>query len=97
MELYLLYWATAIGKWEKAAAQHLTPVTLESAVKVLVSLMEAPRSRKMARRIVWEILNCGQTCIASDYLLVKASFKDALVQAIIEEIEAAFEKIHRSP
>ena len=47
--------------------------------------------QKTARRIVWgKFLNCGQTCIAPDYVLVKSEHKDALIQALIEEIEKAF-------
>ena len=85
---------TAIGKMvAQAAAQHLTPVTLELGGKSPCIIDGSTPLKKTARRIVWgKFLNCGQTCIAPDYLLVKASFKDALVQAIIEEIEAAFGK-----
>ncbi|MEK9614618.1 MAG: aldehyde dehydrogenase family protein, partial [Flavobacteriaceae bacterium] len=47
--------------------------------------------QKTAKRIVWgKFLNCGQTCIAPDYLLVKREFKAALTQALIQEIKKAF-------
>ena len=35
-------------------------------------------------------INCGQTCIAPDYILVKSEFKKDLIHAIINEIKKAF-------
>ena len=44
-----------------------------------------------ARRIVFgKFLNCGQTCIAPDYVLVHTSVKNALVKAMIEAIEDSY-------
>lgn len=49
--------------------------------------------QKTARRIIWgKFLNCGQTCIAPDYVLVKKEHKNELVAAMIQEIEKAFGK-----
>lgn len=83
---------TAIGKKvAKAAAEHLTPVTLELGGKSPCIVDGTTPLKKTARRIVWgKFLNCGQTCIAPDYLLVEESFKVPLVEALIQEIEAAF-------
>ena len=37
-----------------------------------------------------KFLNCGQTCIAPDYILIKSETKESLVKSIIIEIENAF-------
>lgn len=44
-----------------------------------------------ARRIVFgKYLNCGQTCVAPDYLLCQASVKDALLEEIVRQITVQF-------
>ncbi|MCP1339171.1 aldehyde dehydrogenase family protein [Idiomarina sp. M1R2S28] len=70
-----------------AAAENLTPVTLELGGKSpAVVLADAP-IRVTARRIVWgKFLNAGQTCIAPDYVLVEDSVKEQLIAAIREEL-----------
>jgi aldehyde dehydrogenase (NAD+) len=46
---------------------------------------------KTARRIIFgKFINCGQTCIAPDYILVKKEIKQSLIAALIKEIEKAF-------
>ena len=90
---YIFYTgSTQVGKIvAKAAAEHLTPVTLELGGKSPCVVDGTAPLQKTARRIVWgKFLNCGQTCIAPDYVLVKSEYKDALIQALIEEIEKAF-------
>ena len=90
---YIFYTgSTQVGKIvAKAAAEHLTPVTLELGGKSPCVVDGTAPLKKTARRIVWgKFLNCGQTCIAPDYVLVKSEHKDALIQALIEEIEKAF-------
>ena len=90
---YIFYTgSTQVGKIiAKAAAEHLTPVTLELGGKSPSIVDGTTPIQKTARRIVWgKFLNCGQTCIAPDYVLVQSQFKDALIQALVEEIEKAF-------
>ena len=54
-----------------AAAQYLTPVTLELGGKSPVIIDESANLDVAARRIAWgKYLNAGQTCIAPDYCLV---------------------------
>ena len=54
-----------------AAAKHLTPVTLELGGKSPCILDETVDLNLTARRIAWgKWVNCGQTCIAPDYLLL---------------------------
>lgn len=74
----------AIGKIVmSAAAQHLTPVTLELGGKSPCIVDADIQVEYAAKRIVWgKFLNCGQTCIAPDYLLVDRRIKPALLDAI---------------
>ena len=84
--------STAIGKIiAKAAAEHLTPTTLELGGKSPCIVDDSAPIVMTAKRLVWgKFLNCGQTCIAPDYLLVHEKIKDKLTQEIIKQIEKAF-------
>lgn len=64
--------STAVGKVVmKAAAQFLTPVTLELGGKSPVIVCEDADLELAARRIVWgKFYNAGQTCVAPDYIYV---------------------------
>ena len=74
-----------------AAAKHLTPTLLELGGKNPCIVDNSAKIKVAARRIVFgKFLNCGQTCIAPDYVLVHTSVKDALVKAIIEAIEKSY-------
>lgn len=75
---------TAIGKVIMvAAAQHLTPVTLELGGKSPCIVDQDVHLEHTARRIVWgKFLNAGQTCVAPDYLLVDRQIKPALLAAL---------------
>lgn len=70
-----------------AAAENLTPVTLELGGKSpAVVLADAP-IQVAARRIIWgKFLNAGQTCIAPDYVLVEDSVKESLITAMQQEL-----------
>ena len=69
----------------------MTPITLELGGKSPCIVDGTTPIKKTARRIVWgKFLNCGQTCIAPDYILVKSETKKSLVKSIIIEIENAF-------
>lgn len=71
----------------EAAARHLTPVTLELGGKSPCIVDDDADLPVAARRIVWgKLLNCGQTCVAPDYLMVHSSIKDRLIDAIRQEI-----------
>jgi len=78
----------AVGKIvAKAAAEHLTPVTLEMGGKNPCVVDETANISLAARRIVWgKFINCGQTCIAPDYALVHAKVKDQFVEYCKKEI-----------
>jgi aldehyde dehydrogenase (NAD+) len=75
----------------KAAAQFLTPVTLELGGKNPCIIDETANIKLAARRIVWgKLINGGQTCIAPDYLLIHTSVKDKFVASYQEEITKAY-------
>lgn len=71
----------------RRAAEHLTPVTLELGGKSPCIVDSTADIALTARRIVFgKYLNCGQTCVAPDYLLVHSSVKTELIDAIKQEI-----------
>ena len=77
----------------KAAAEFMTPVTLELGGKNPCIVDEHCNIKLTAKRIVWgKFLNAGQTCIAPDYLLVNHKIKDKLIEFIKLEIELAYSK-----
>lgn len=64
-----------------AAAQHLTPVTLELGGKSPAVIDKSANLAVSARRLAWgKFLNSGQTCIAPDYVLVDRRVKDEFVK-----------------
>jgi aldehyde dehydrogenase (NAD+) len=72
-----------------AAANNLTPVTLELGGKSPVIIDESANIHVTARRIAWgKWLNAGQTCVAPDYILVnekvRQPFLDELGKAITD-------------
>lgn len=72
----------------KAAAEHLTPVTLELGGKSPAFICEDADLQVAARRIVWgKFLNAGQTCIAPDYLYVQENIKAKFLEILIAEIK----------
>jgi acyl-CoA reductase-like NAD-dependent aldehyde dehydrogenase len=83
---------TAVGKIVmKAAASHLTPVTLELGGKNPCIVDSEVDIVKTARRIVWgKFFNAGQTCLAPDYLAVHTSIKRPLLEAIGTTVEAFY-------
>ena len=67
----------------RAAAEHLTPVTLELGGKSPAIVAADANIEVAARRIAWaKFLNAGQTCVAPDYVLVEDSVEDELLSAI---------------
>lgn len=64
----------------RAAAEHLTPVTLELGGKSPAIIDESAYLRVSARRLLWgKLLNAGQVCVAPDYALVCESVYDPFV------------------
>ena len=72
----------------KAAAEHLTPVTLELGGKSPAFVTEKADLQIAAKRIVWgKFINAGQTCVAPDYLYVAENIKEKFLKVLIEEIK----------
>jgi aldehyde dehydrogenase (NAD+) len=67
----------------RAAAEHLTPVTLELGGKSPVIVDRTANLDEAASKIAWgKFLNSGQICIAPDYLLVDETIRDAFVEKL---------------
>lgn len=70
----------------KKASENLTPVTLELGEKSPCIVDETANIPLTARRIVFgKFLNCGQTCVAPDYILCHKEIKEKLIECIKNE------------
>ena len=75
----------------RRAAANLTPVTLELGGKSPCIVDKTADIKLAARRIVFgKFLNCGQTCVAPDYIYCHSSIKKSLIKNIILEINRQF-------
>lgn len=75
----------------RAAAEHLTPVTLELGGKSPAVVTAQADIDIAARRIAWgKFVNAGQTCVAPDYVLVERSVRDRFVDQLRRSIERFF-------
>ena len=71
----------------KAASKFLTPVTLELGGKSPCIVDSDAKIELAARRIVWgKLINCGQTCVAPDYIYVHKSIKSKFLEELKKEI-----------
>lgn len=67
----------------QAAAQHLTPLTLELGGKNPCIVTESANINCAAKRIVWgKFFNAGQNCVSPDYILVQETVKKTLIEKI---------------
>ncbi len=75
---------TRVGKIVmRAAAEHLTPVTLELGGKSPAIVAADADVEITGRRLAWgKFVNAGQTCIAPDYVLVEKGMRDPLINAM---------------
>ena len=82
----------AVGKEVlRHAAEHLTPTVLELGGKSPCIVDSSANIPLAAKRIVFgKYLNCGQTCVAPDYVLCEVSVKDALLTALKQEIRKQY-------
>ena len=82
----------AVGRevMQKAAA-NLVPVTLELGGKSPCIVDKTAKLELAAKRIVWgKFLNCGQTCVAPDYILCHESVQEKLVTELKKQIAVQF-------
>lgn len=84
----------AIGKKVMAAAaKHLTSVTLELGGKSPVIIHDSYDIETAARKIAWaKTMNCGQTCIAPDYVMLPKASRNAFVMAYQSAINDFFNR-----
>lgn len=84
--------STTVGRIvARAAAEHLTPVTLELGGKSPCIVHRETDLDVTARRIAWgKFFNAGQTCVAPDYLLVDETIKAPLLERLKNQIHAFF-------
>ncbi|KAJ3003615.1 UNVERIFIED_CONTAM: aldehyde dehydrogenase 3, member A2, partial [Siphonaria sp. JEL0065] len=76
--------ATSVGKIVmQACAKQLTPVTLELGGKSPVYIHSDANIDVIAKRLAWaKTVNCGQICVAPDYVLVHKDVKSKLVLSL---------------
>ena len=84
--------STAVGKIiYKYAAEKLVPVTLELGGKSPAVITVDANLRVAARRLASpKFSNCGQMCIAPDYILVPTDLKDKLIKELIIAIQSFY-------
>ena len=84
--------STAVGKIiYKYAAEKLVPVTLELGGKSPAVITADANLRVAARRLANpKFSNCGQMCIAPDYILVPSELKDKLIKELIKAIQSFY-------
>ena len=74
-----------------AAARHLTPVTLELGGKSPVWIDSSVSLDEAAKSLTWgKFSNCGQTCVAPDYVLTTPDLAEPLAAAISRAVKAAY-------
>jgi coniferyl-aldehyde dehydrogenase len=91
--------STAVGKQVmRAAAENLTPVTLELGGKSpAVVGRDFPVAEAASRILFGKCLNAGQTCIAPDYALVPEESVEAFVQGARDAVARLYPQLAQSP
>ena len=76
--------STGVGKViMKAAAENLTPVTLELGGKSPCLIEESANIDIAAKRVAWgKFLNAGQTCVAPDFVLIPTNLQDQFIERL---------------
>ena len=75
----------------RAAAENLTPVTLELGGKTPAIIDASAKLKEAAAAIVYgKLLNSGQTCIAPDYVLIDQANRDGFIQELQTAAQVQF-------
>lgn len=75
----------------RCASAHLTPITLELGGKSPCIVHKSADIKLAAKRIVFgKFLNCGQTCVAPDYIYCDSAVKDELVNELKKQIQKQY-------
>ena len=82
----------AVGKEVlRHTAENLIPAVLELGGKSPCIVDASANIKLAAKRIVFgKYLNCGQTCVAPDYILCERSVKDAFVSEVVKQIKLQY-------
>ncbi len=82
----------AVGKEVlRHTAEHLTPAVLELGGKSPCIVDKSANIALAAKRIVFgKFLNCGQTCVAPDYMLCESSVKDKFINEVASQIKIQY-------
>lgn len=76
----------------KAAAEQLIPVTLELGGKSpTIVHQDADLDKAVARISYGKWINCGQTCVAPDYIYIHESIKDAFIEKFKNHLNTTYE------
>ena len=79
-----------------AAAKHLTSITLELGGKSPSIVDETANVNDAARKLAWgKFLNCGQTCIAPDYIYVHESICEELITRLKYHVQHFYDPEHK--
>jgi coniferyl-aldehyde dehydrogenase len=91
--------STAIGRQVAlAAAQHLTPVTLELGGKSPALIDRSCDLALTAERLAFgKLLNAGQTCVAPDYVLAPKELVEPLTQALLSAVRRLYPTLNANP
>ncbi len=91
--------ATSVGKHVmRAAAENLTPVTLELGGKSPAIVSDSVPMKDAAERIAFgKSLNAGQTCVAPDYVLVPSRRVEEFVSQYKEVVQGFFRVFRTTP
>lgn len=86
--------STTVGKEVlRHAAEYLTPAVLELGGKSPCIVDSTAKIKLAAKRIVFgKYLNCGQTCVAPDYILCHSSVKEPFIAEVKKQIELQYGK-----
>ena len=75
----------------RRASEHLTPVTLELGGKSPCIVDETADLSMAAKRIAFgKFVNCGQTCVAPDYIYCAESVKDVFLKELKKQISMQY-------
>ena len=82
----------AVGKEVlRHTAEHLTPAVLELGGKSPCIVDASANIKLAAKRIVFgKYLNCGQTCVAPDYILCERSVKNDFIAEVVKQIKMQY-------
>lgn len=82
----------------RAAADHLTPVTLELGGKSPAIISQEVPIKDAAERIAWgKMLNSGQTCVAPDYVFCPENRINEFANAFREAVEKMYPSLKNNP